>query len=429
MSGLSKGNNSNMRNIFDQYSQPENRLTHALVCALAEDTKLLKHFVRWVTGKPALTANLQIVEQRLPGEMEVTEDESERRGLPDAWIHDNDNWSLLVESKVSAALSNDQLRRHRQTAYRRGFNDVTVLAIDVVIPTKKLLDGVIFKTWSEIYEWLSKQSATSNWAAKTLRYMEIAEARWTNDGYLKEGSLTKFAGIPFNNDNPYNYPEAKRLIRLMMDELRNRKDLQKQLNVDPIGIGRGMITGKALTAVWDFLRIKDFKHEKQFTKMLHLTVAIQTGRVVVIVTVPNGISSAYRKRLVNEGYDEFESMFKTIHKNMKKILSKVKGAESFVEVLQRHYRVQSAAPTKDAVMDFNLDTAFPSRRSKVKYQPLWLRAAYDLLEAKKGNTQLGVGAIFPYSSCLATQTPEILDHIAHVWVACKPLIQKILSDK
>jgi hypothetical protein len=26
-----------MWNVFDQYTQPENRLTHALVCSLAED--------------------------------------------------------------------------------------------------------------------------------------------------------------------------------------------------------------------------------------------------------------------------------------------------------------------------------------------------------------------------------------------------------
>lgn len=416
-----------MRNVFDQYSQPENRLTHALVCALSEDAKLLQQFIRWTTGRAVQKIGLHIVEQRLPGEPEVSEDESERRGLPDAWIYSNDTWSLLIESKVSATLTNDQLRRHRQTALRRGFEDVTILAIDVVQPVKKLMDGVIFKTWSEIYEWLFKQVNYSDWALKTLRYMEIAETKWTNGGYLKEGTLTKFSGIPFNSENPYNYPEAKRIIRLMMDELRKRKDLQKHLNMDPTGVGRGMITGKAMSSVWDFLRLKDFRHEKQFIRMIHLTVSMQSERLVVIVTVPNGIKSYYRKTLVNDGFEEFEKLFKHIHTNLIKNLGKVNGFESWVEVLQRHYRVQSAPPTRDAILNFNLDTAFPSRRSKVKYQPLWLRTAFDLLEHKRGNTQLGVGAIFPYSTCSATQGPEIVDHIAKVWISCKPLINKILS--
>ena len=361
------------------------------------------------------------------GEAEVSEEESEKRGLPDAWIHDDDRWSLLVESKISAALNPEQLRRHRHTALRRGFEDVSVLAIDVVEPKRKLADGVIFKKWSDLYEWMFKQANFSDWASKTLKYMEVAESKWINDGYLREGTLTKFAGIPFSNDYPYSYTEAKRLIRLMMDELRKRRDLQRQLNMDFSGVGRGMITGKAESSVWDFLRLKDFRHEKQFIRMVHLTVGIQSERLIVIVTVPNGIKSSYRKKLVEDGYEEFSDIFRQVHNNLSKSLHIVKGMESWVEVLQRHYRVQSAPPVKDAVLNFNLDTAFPSRRSKVKSQPLWLRTAFDLLKHKKGNTQLGVGAIFPYATCPATQTPEILNHIANVWISCKPLITKILS--
>ena len=42
-----------MRNVFDQYKQPENRLTHALVSSLSEDSNLLKNFVRWIAGTTA----------------------------------------------------------------------------------------------------------------------------------------------------------------------------------------------------------------------------------------------------------------------------------------------------------------------------------------------------------------------------------------
>ena len=122
-----------MRNIFDQYSQAENRLTHALVSALGEDAILLRKFVKWATGA-APRKNLHIVEQQLPGEYEMAEDDYEQAGLPDAWIHDDDEWSLLVESKVAATLSLDQLKRHYRTAQKRGFSEVTVLAIDISNP-------------------------------------------------------------------------------------------------------------------------------------------------------------------------------------------------------------------------------------------------------------------------------------------------------
>jgi hypothetical protein len=38
---------ANLRNIFDQYSQPENRITHALMTAINEDRNLLGHFLSY----------------------------------------------------------------------------------------------------------------------------------------------------------------------------------------------------------------------------------------------------------------------------------------------------------------------------------------------------------------------------------------------
>lgn len=145
------------------------------------------------------------------------------------------------------------------------------------------------------------------------------------------------------------------------------------------------------------------------------------------MTVPNGIKSSYRKRLFQDGYEGFEEIFKQVHKNFRKKLGKIKGVESYVDVLQRHYRTQRSMPTIDARQSFSLDTTFPSNKSKVKYQPLWLESAYDLLVNKKGNTQLGVGAVFPYAACPAIQTTKIVEYIAETWLACKPLLDTILD--
>ena len=144
-----------MRNVFDQYTQPENRITHALVTALAEDPKLLRDFVRWVTGLSAPTGNLHIVEQRLPGDLELSEVDATRYGLPDAWIYDDDSWCLLIESKIAATLKNDQLNRHQKTAVRRGFEKVNLLALDVIEPRNSLPAGVMFRRWQDVYTWLA----------------------------------------------------------------------------------------------------------------------------------------------------------------------------------------------------------------------------------------------------------------------------------
>ncbi len=421
-----------MRNIFDQYSQPENRLTHALVVALAEDRWLLNRFVRWVTGVSALRgSSLEIVEQGLPGDAPIAEEDSERRGLPDAWIYQGDRWALLIESKVAATLRNEQLLRHHRTASRRGFRQITLLVIDVASPARPLPEGSVFREWSDVYAWLIKQSGKSEWAQRAAEYFVAAENRLVGEGYLKEGTLTTFAGIPFRAGEPYNYPEAKRLLKLAMDELRKRKDLVKILGMDPVLPGRGSITGKDGVAVWDFLRLRISRHSEVFTKYPHLTIAIQGERVLAIVTVPHGIQSQLRRNLIELGFDGFQEVLSDVNKKLLRALRKAKGAAPWVDVVQRRYATQRSAAFVDARIEFDLRTAFPESKkgSKVKPQPEWLKASYDALCKKKSNLQFAVGASFPYQACPSTNTRKIIDHVSDVWVACKPLIDAMLGKQ
>jgi hypothetical protein len=66
--------------------------------------------------------------------------------------------------------------------------------------------------------------------------------------------------------------------------------------------------------------------------------------------------------------------------------------------------------------------------ASVKQQPQWLAASYEVLAEKNSNLQLGVGAIFRYDRCAVVRTASILDQVANVWLACKPLIQQMLGS-
>ena len=61
---------SGLRNIFDQYTQPENRITHALMTALSEDRNLLGSFLDELVKvtSPVSPGKLLVLEQRYPGE-------------------------------------------------------------------------------------------------------------------------------------------------------------------------------------------------------------------------------------------------------------------------------------------------------------------------------------------------------------------------
>lgn len=418
-----------MRNIFDQYSQPENRLTHALVTALAEDGRLLKRFVRWVMGKSAPKgAALDIVEQSFPGEVPRSEEEAEKRGLPDACIYQDDRWALVIESKVAAKLTYDQLRRHEKTAERRGFKRVAVLAIDTECPVRPLPNSWLFRSWAEIYAWLIKESVTSEWARRVAEYFVAAEKRFVGEGYPVEGTLTTFAGIPFGADEPYNYPEAKRLLKLAMDELRKNRKLVRQMGIAPHASGRGAITGREGSAVWDFLQLQGLKKGEAFTKLPHLTLAIEEDRLLVMVTIPHGIRSELRRNLVGLGSNGFQALFSSLNTELLRALRKAKGATPWVAVVQRRYPSQKSAAILDARIEYNLQTAFSKKQSKalVKSQPQWLEATYDALCSKRSNLQVAVGASFPYRLCVATKNPRIVDHIAHTWLACRPLLDAML---
>jgi hypothetical protein len=135
-----------LRNIFDQYDGPENRVTHALMTALNEDRKLLGRFLQdFVKGWPKTApGRLRVLEQQLPDSDEEAEKDLERRGIPDGWIFDDEGWCVVIESKVISKLTARQLRSHLITAGDRGFWKVIAVAITPVEETN-LPDGTMGK--------------------------------------------------------------------------------------------------------------------------------------------------------------------------------------------------------------------------------------------------------------------------------------------
>ncbi|MDO9585760.1 MAG: hypothetical protein Q7I93_04655 [Syntrophales bacterium] len=422
-----------MRSVFDQYKQPENQLTHALACALAEDPALLARFIKEVADMATpIIKHVQILEQQVPGEdSSYSEEETERRGLPDAWIHDGESWALLIESKVQAALTKDQLKRHYRVAERRGYTDINILVIGINRPQFDL-PHTTFQAWTDIYKWLKKNQARSEWARRAAQYMEIWEGKMVakDKAYLTDGAVTVFSGIPFGDEEPYNYSEAKRLLKLAMDDLQNRKDLEHDLGMNPDGERRGAITGKLGKSVWDLLPLKGLKTGEAFTKYPHLTLALEHDRVVVIMTIPSGIRPVFRRNIVRLGFAGFSDLMSKVNQNLNEALKGATGAAPWVIVLQRRYPSQRSAAITDAILQYDLRTAFPGSTNKqvVKTQSQWLTATYNALEDKKSNLQIAVGAIFPYKNCKAQKSPEILNYIADTWLACKPLLKVMIKD-
>lgn len=391
--------------------------------AIDEDRSLLRFFLReLVNVKPPINPRkLSVLEQQYPGEEEPSEDELERRGIPDGWIFDNEGWCVVIESKVIAKLTADQIYRHRRTAERRGFESITVVAITPRKPASLPAQTVLLE-WRTVYAWLRRHSSRSAWAARAANYLEVVEAKLIDSEQFVEGTLTQFSGFPFGRDHPFTYLEGKRILGLALGDLRSRRDLRDRLGMKPEAAGRPAIRGRQGDAVWDFLSLTAASKGENFTKYPHLTLGILSHAVEAVVTVPNAVNGVMRRNLVELGEEGFSTLAKDIVSNLKPLLRKYKGATPWFRGVQRRYPSQSAKPYVDAIVDFDLRTAVLSG-GPPKAQPLWLSAAYGSFVNKKDtNYQIQMGVIFRYDHCPELRRADATGLIASAWLACKPLI-------
>jgi hypothetical protein len=203
-----------VRNIFDQYQHPENRLTHAFFTSLDRDRELLKDFLRlFVKTEHANAGSLEISVQAFPGTPELEENQVGGRGVPDAWVHNAEDWCLVVESKINAILSIDQVNRHVGVARSHGFSRVTALVITAHAEPLSLGDTAISTTWTRLYRWLNSHNGF--WARECADYFETLEARMIVDDKFPSGILTEFTGFKFEKPTDFSYFEARRVLKLV----------------------------------------------------------------------------------------------------------------------------------------------------------------------------------------------------------------------
>jgi hypothetical protein len=107
-------------NLFDQYAQPENRLTNALLQTLASSRRLAAAFLKDFIGiRCSPHESIEITSQKRPGGVRDN-GQSAKRGsdpetIPDGWIvSEKSGWAVVMESKiVEGAVRFDQLRVQR----------------------------------------------------------------------------------------------------------------------------------------------------------------------------------------------------------------------------------------------------------------------------------------------------------------------------
>jgi len=388
--------------------------------ALNEDRMILASFLKKLVGVQKPASSLTLLEQQYPGEPPLSEEEAERRGIPDAWIFDAEGWCIFVESKVQSPLKPEQINRHRKTAERRGFSQITALAIVVNRPSSINCDCLVLE-WRQIYEWLNSIKLRSRWAYLLSDYFEALETKMIASESITEGMLTMFTGIPFTPKNPYTYLEGKRVLGVALKELRKRSDLRK-IGMDPSLSGRPSITGAGTDRVWDYLRLDVAKEEDKGTEHPHLTLGFHSRSAEAMLTIPHSVNRKIRNRISALNLQQFTQRVAAVREALSPLVEKHNGIRPWFRGIQRHFPSRRISIT-DAEINFDLRTLETDERTPVKSQPVWISAGYDAFVQRGGtNYQFQVGAVFDYEKCPEIHTNVALDIIASAWIACAPFI-------
>ena len=233
-----------------------------------------------------------------------------------------------------------------------------------------------------------------------------------------------FKGFPFR-DVGFSHPAGKKVLKLAMDKLSERYGNElRTLGIDPRCSGKDdpQIHDDGGSA-WNVFA---FEEAPEWRKNPHLTLGIGHEYVSAMATLPheaksvlNGLKDINEKRLL--------SMVKSVRENMRQdsVLRECDGMEPRLRVRQR-----PAHSVRRPLMAAHIDIDLCTLDDDGMDQPQWIEAAlYALIDEKKSNPELQIGARFPYQTCPKIADPDALGCVAQAWIACKPYIELLFECK
>lgn len=423
-----------LRNLFDQYSQLENRLTNALIQVLSRDQDLARDFITTFLGSPPPRgADLFYSCLHLPDDRaakgHIPSEGLERLGFPDAWVYTEDrSWVAVLENKVTAGLSPDQLQGHLATTRRRGAQGAKVLVITAHESRPPLLKepgwrGVSWTSWPEVYKFLAEHA--NSWLHhEFLSYVRIVEAQLVAEGH-DIPPLTRFDGITFGPDHPFDPLEAKAMLRALLKELRRTLADEAKVPINP-HIKRGTIP--ATGTVWDVIGFGFAPSGDSFYMHPHLSIGISRDEATISLILPHSAEVSYWEPLRRASEPRLSELMTQLLEEVRPLRKDLGGGrtepEVVLETYQRHFHARREGIV-DGRIRFAIDAVLPRPRKvnlHVKTVPVWLSAFRLVLEsAREANFEVLVKVGFPLSNGSASRESRLIQHMARAAEALYPV--------
>ena len=246
-------------NIFDQYEHLENRLTHALGVTLQHSSSFRDAFIKKFSAfqlKKNPRIKLQLAnDNRADKKDEIT-------GIPDLTIIDDMGSAIVIESKVGAKLHDSQLRGHQNRARHNGLKIHSALAItgrsDDDAKIKNWIKQVRLEpywrhvTWRQVFH-LAAQHSDDLFVKQLQEYMNIIADQLNEKNMDPNVKIVDFTGIPFKTFEDFDFRVAKRILRSLMDGLREDKAFLAALGFKNSQTPRMRKKIKSGLRIWDYL--------------------------------------------------------------------------------------------------------------------------------------------------------------------------------
>lgn len=418
-------------NVFNQYVQEENRLTHALGVTLSRSRKFQAAFLKKLAGNPRLRRKTEIRLQLAGG---VAEYNGEKCGIPDLAIIDDQNNAVIAEVKLGANLTASQLASHENRIKRDGLNVVSALAVTgrdrdqksvgEWISRKKLNHAWRHVSWQQIYQLACDYAVEDPWAEELRDYMLIMAKDLDENKMEADVKIIDFTGIPGDLAENYSHDTAKRVLHSLMDELRSDKAFLKALHLPENPRAKKAI--KKTARVWDVLSPVGDKGD--FVKSHHFTVNLGSDLAGAMLTIPHRSFTKLRRHVKSVTPEQFGELLAGYVKELGAAGILKANGSPYIVMLQRRYKNMQLYAT-DGQLEFDLRTLTGLQSGKagpgIKRQPKWLNFCHDLIANGKGNLQFQIGVRFPYETCPSLRQKRSINLFKDAFRATVPFAREV----
>lgn len=393
-----------LRNVFDQYHQPENHITNSLLLVLDHNRGLLKKTLKYM-GIRLSDKKIKLLSQVAPKKL------NDKASIPDGYIYTDDfDFCIGIETKiVDGDLRHQQLIGHVRQLEQYNTSYLLVLSPDEQEPElikeiRKGYDNIRFISWIDLLKFMSingPDKKKENLIGKYL-FNEFM-------GYMeRKHHMTPFTGIKF--DDGYDEDLARHYIKRISENITS--DI---INLFPECVN----TRPNIKGAWQAWYSTD-----QVQNCVHPSMGIRIDGLRCNIILGNGCKHGWR--------------------NLKYILNEDKGKASFIKVLGRIYkkapqssqaiiacRQRHYAPGMKSVHDgstrINIATLIGVDGSKQNL--LWFNFLKELVNTKsKYNYQMDIGYQIKYDDSEALKTTKATSVILKCYRNLKEIYTFLSKD-